>query len=381
MANRRLGLILSGVTGRIGVNQHLGRAVSALRDAPITLANGDRLELDPVLVGRNAGKLEQIASQFGIERWTTDLDAALSDSNDAVFFDSALTGVRFENVRRALVAGKHVLCDKPLAPTHAEATQLTRLAGERGLKNGVIMANLWLPGMRKLKTLVDDGFFGNVLRIRGEHGYWVFEGDQRPGQRPSWNYRKEDGGGIVLDMMCHWQYMIESLFGPIRRVTCAARTFVPKRWDEAGKPYQATADDTGAVICELESGALAQIDLSWCTRVRRDDLMVMQVDGSNGSAVTGIFNCLTQDAARTPSLVWNAEDRSVADYRAAWAPVPDLPSLGNAFKVHWELFLRHVCDDTPFAWDFAMAARGIELAEACYRSSTNYTWETLPVTQ
>ena len=380
MATRRLGLILSGVTGRIGVNQHLGRAVTALREAPITLANGDRLELDPVLVGRNADKLEEVARRFGIERWTTDFDTALSDQNDAVFFDSALTGVRFENVRRALAAGKHVLCDKPLAPTHAEATQLTRLAGEKGIKNGVMMANLWLPGMLKLKTLVEAGFFGKVLRVRGEHGYWVFDGDRRPGQRPSWNYRKEDGGGVVLDMMCHWHYMIESLFGPIRRVTCAARTFVPKRVDEAGKPYQATADDTGAVICELESGALAQIDLSWCTRVRRDDLMVMQVDGTDGSAVTGIFDCLTQNSAQTPSLVWNAEDRAAADYHAGWSPVPDPPPLGNAFKVHWELFLRHVCDDAPFPWDFAMATRGIEIAEACYRSSDNYTWETLSAT-
>jgi len=379
MATRRLGLILSGVTGRIGINQHLGRAVAAMREAPVTLANGDRLHLDPILVGRNAAKLEQVAKRFGIERWTTDLDAALSEQRDMVFFDSAATSARYSNVRRALAAGKHVLCDKPLAPTHAEALELTRMAQAAGLKNGVVMANVWLPGLRKLKTLVDAGFFGQVLRIRGEHGYWVFEGDLRPGQRPSWNYRKEDGGGIVLDMMCHWHYMLEPLFGRIRRVTCAARTFAPQRWDESGAPYAATADDTAAVICELDSGALAQIDLSWCTRVRRDDLMVMQVDGSGGSAVTGIFDCLAQHRTQTPSLVWNAEDRSAVDYRAGWLPVPDLPPLGNAFKVHWELFLRHICDDSPYAWDFSMAARGIELVEACYRSSAGYTWEVLSI--
>jgi predicted dehydrogenase len=377
MANRRLGLILSGVTGRIGVNQHLGRAVAALRETPLTLANGDRLHLDPVLVGRDVAKLEQVAKRFAIERWTTDLDAALSERRDTVFFDSAATSARYDNVRRALAAGKHVLCDKPLATTCAQALELARTAQAAGLKNGVVMANVWLPGLRKLKTLVDGGFFGRVLRIRGEHGYWVFEGDVRPGQRPSWNYRKEDGGGIVLDMMCHWHYMLEPLFGRIGRVTCAARTFAPQRRDESGAPYAATADDSAAVICELESGALAQIDLSWCTRVRRDDLMVMQVDGSGGTAVTGIFDCLTQHRTQTPSLVWNAEDRPSVDYRAAWLPVPDLPPLGNAFKVHWELFLRHVCDDTAFPWDFAMASRGIELVEACYRSSSAYTWETL----
>ena len=380
MATQRLGVILSGVTGRIGVNQHLGRALVPLRDTPIVLANGNHLVIDPVLVGRNAAKLEQVAKRFGIERWTTDLDAALSDTRDTLFFDSATTNLRFDNVRRALAAGKHVFCDKPLSPTHAQALQLTDIAQRARLKNGVVMANLWLPGLRKLKTLTDAGFFGRVLHIRGEHGYWVFEGDGRPGQRPSWNYRKHEGGGIVLDMMCHWHYMLEGLFGPIRRVTCAARSFVPRRWDENGKPYAADADDAAAILCEMASGALVQITLSWCTRVRRDDLMVMQVDGTDGSAVTGVFDCLTQHRAQTPSLVWNAEDRPAIDHRAAWLPVPDLPPLGNAFKVHWELFLRHVAEDAPYAWDFAMAARGIELAEKCYAASRNGTWETLGAT-
>jgi predicted dehydrogenase len=376
MGKRRLGVILAGATGRIGVNQHLGRALVPLRQAPIQV-NGEELALDPILVGRDPGKLQQVAARFGIERWSTDLDGALSNRDDTVFFDCAATGVRVANVRRALQAGKHVLCDKPLSPTYAEARELAKLASDARVKHGVIMANLWLPGLRKLKNLVDAGFFERVLFVRGEHGYWVFDGEQRPAQRPSWNYRKADGGGIVLDMMCHWHYMLESLFGRARRVTCATRTFLPQRRDEQGKPYAATADDTATVLCELDSGALAQINLSWTTRIRRDDLMLMQVDGTGGSAVAGVFDCLTQHRTQTPSLVWNAEDRPVIDHRAAWLAVPDLPALGNAFKVQWELFLRHVCEDAPFPWDFAMAARGIELAEKCYRSSAGYTWETL----
>jgi predicted dehydrogenase len=376
MGKRRLGVILTGATGRIGVNQHLGRSLVPLRQAPLRIG-ADELSIDPILVGRDADKLQQVAARFNIERWTTDLDSALSNRDDSVFFDCAATGVRVANVRRALQAGKHVLCDKPLSPTYAEARELVQLARDTGRKNGVIMANLWLPGLRKLKNLVDTGFFERVLFIRGEHGYWVFDGEQRPAQRPSWNYRKEDGGGIVLDMMCHWHYMLESLFGRARRVTCATRTFLPQRRDEQGKPYAATADDTATVLCELESGALAQINLSWTTRIRRDDLMVIQVDGTGGSAAAGVFDCLTQHRTQTPSLVWNAEDRPAIDHRAAWLQVPDLPALGNAFKVQWELFLRHVCEDAPFPWDFAMAARGIELVEKCYRSSEGYTWETL----
>ena len=376
MSKRRLGVILAGATGRIGVNQHLGRALVPLRQGPMRVGSED-LEIDPILVGRDAAKLQQVAARFGIARWTTDLDTALSDRDDAMFFDCAATGVRVANVRRALQAGKHVLCDKPLAPTYDEARELVSLARDTGLKNGVIMANLWLPGLRKLKTLVDAGFFERVLFIRGEHGYWVFDGIQRAGQRPSWNYRREDGGGIVLDMMCHWHYMLESLFGRVRRVTCVARNFLTERRDEQGRPYAGTADDTATVLCELDSGALAQVNLSWTTRVRRDDLMVLQVDGTGGSAVTGVFDCLTQHRTQTPALLWNAEDRPAVDHRAAWLQVPDLPPLGNAFKVQWELFLRHVCEDAPFPWNFEMAARGIELVEKCYRASQSYTWETL----
>lgn len=375
MGERRLGIILNGATGRIGVNQHLSRAVVPLRNDGIPLADGTVVRLDPILVGRNADKTRRIAERFGIERWTTDLDTALSDPKDTLFFDSAITNLRVANVRRALDAGKDVFCDKPLGERHADALALADQAERAGLHNGVTMTHLWLPGLRKLKLLTDSGFFGKVLTIKGEHGYWVFAGDGRPGQRPAWNNRREDGGGIVLDMMCHWHYLLETLFGPVRRVTCTARTFIPRRWDETGQPYDATADDTAFVLCEMESGALVQIHLAWTTRVRRDDLMLMQVDGTNGSAVVGIFDCLTQHAAQTPSVVWNAEDRVPTDHRAAWLPVADLPPVGNAFKHHWEKFIRHLHGEGDFPWNFRMAAKGIRMVEKCYRASERGTWE------
>ncbi|MBI1396389.1 MAG: gfo/Idh/MocA family oxidoreductase [Betaproteobacteria bacterium] len=374
---RRLGIILNGATGRIGTGQHLARALVPLRDEGLTLASGERVAIDPVLTGRDAGRLQRTAQRFGIERWSTDLDACLENGEDTVFFDCAATGVRHANVKRALEAGKHVFCDKPLGTTYAEASALAQLAERLDRRNGVVMANLWLPGLRKLRALVDSGFFGRVLSIRGEHGYWIFDGHARPAQRPAWNYRREDGGGIVLDMMCHWHYMLESLFGRLARVTCAARTFVPDRLDEKATPYDATAEDAAFVLCELESGAMAQVCLSWCVRVYRDDLMVMQVDGTHGSAVVGVFDCYTQHRDQTPVLLWNAEDRPDVDHRAAWLPVPDAGTTGNAFRTQWALFLRHVLEDAPFPWDFAMAARGLEVVERCYSASGAHSWETL----
>lgn len=347
---RRLGIILNGATGRIGTNQHLARALVPLREQGITLGTGERVAIDPILTGRDAGRVRATAARFGIERWSTDPDTCLGDANDAVYFDCAATGVRHVNVKRALEAGKHVFCDKPLGTTYAEAAELAALAQARGLRNGVVMANLWLPGLRKLRQLVDAGFFGRVLSIRGEHGYWIFDGHTRPAQRPSWNYRREDGGGIVLDMMCHWHYMLESLFGRLSRVTCASRTFLPDRCDEAGRPYAATADDGAFVLCEMASGAIAQVCLSWCVRVHRD---------------------------QTPPLLWNAEDRPDVNHRAAWLPTAEAGVAGNAFRTQWELFLRHVLGDAAFPWDFAMAARGMEVVERCYDASAAFSWEKL----
>lgn len=378
MTTRRLGIILNGVSGRIGSNQHLPHGIVAHRQNPIRLRNGDEVLLDPIVVSRDVERARECARRFGIERWSADLDAVLSDTAYSLFFDAAITRLRGGNVRKALLAGKDVLCDKPLAATHAEALELMQLAQSRAARNGVMMTHLWLPGMRKLQALKDAGFFGRVLLIKGEHGYWVFEGDaHRPGQRPSWNNRKEEGGGIVLDMMCHWHYLLETLFGRVRRVTCAARVAIPARRDEANRPYDVTAEDTAMVICELADGTLAQICLTWCTRVRRDELMALQVDGSHGSAVAGIIDCYTQHRDQTPAVVWSADTRTGVDHRQSWLATPDLPAGGNPFKIHWEAFIRHVMEDAPFPWDFARAARGLELVDLCYRSAEQGTWESM----
>lgn len=378
MATRRLGIILNGVTGRIGSNQHLPRGIVAHREQPIRLRNGDEVLLDPILISRDAARAQATAERFGIGQWGTDLDAALSDARYSLFFDASITQQRAGNVRRALEAGKDVLCDKPLATSHAEAQALVALARGKGARNGVMMTHLWLPGMRKLRALKDAGFFGRVLLIKGEHGYWVFEGDaHRPGQRPSWNNLRAHGGGIVLDMVCHWHYLLETLFGKVRRVTCAARTAISRRLDEQGVSYAPDADDTALVMCEMEDGTLAQICLTWCTRVRRDDLMSLQVDGTQGSAVAGIIDCYTQHRDQTPAVVWNAEMRTGVDHRQAWLPTPDLPGTENAFKIHWAHFIRHLMDGGDFPWDFALAARGLEMVDLCYRSAAHGTWESM----
>jgi len=376
---RRIGIIMNGVTGRMGANQHLLRSIAAIRaDGGIQLPDGDVLVPDPLLVGRDPAKLEALAARAGGAPWTTDLDAALGDSAFEVYFDAQTTALRAPAVRRAIEAGRHVYCEKPSAATAGEALDLYRRAKAAGLRHGVVQDKLWLPGIRALRELVVRGFFGRVLSVRGEFGYWVFEGDTVPAQRPSWNYRAEDGGGIIADMFAHWRYVLDDVVGRVTAVSCRGARHIERRWDEAGRPYDATADDAAYATFELEGGILAQFNSSWCVRVRRDDLLTVQVDGTAGSAVAGLRDCWIQPASATPRPVWNPDVASGADYRADWERVPEPAVHTNAFRAQWELFLRHVARGEPFPWDLLAGAKGVQLAELGLESWRTRAWVNVP---
>jgi predicted dehydrogenase len=378
MAQQRLGIIMNGVTGRMGMNQHLIRSIVAIRkQGGVTLSNGDRVMPDPILVGRNADKIERLAKQHGIERWTTNLKQALKDPKDTVFFDAATTQMRAGLVRQAIEAGKHIYCEKPSADNLKDALEVAKLAKKAGIKHGVVQDKLFLPGLLKLKMLRDSGFFGKILSVRGEFGYWVFEGDWQPAQRPSWNYRLKDGGGIILDMLCHWRYVLDNLFGEVKSVSCLGATHIPKRWDENGKPYKADADDAAYATFQLEGGVIAQMNSSWTTRVRRDDLVTFHVDGTLGSAVAGLQKCYSQARVNTPRPVWNPDVPQPINFFDTWAEVPDT-GTDNGFKIEWEMFIRHVCEDAPFRWTLLEGAKGVQLAEAGLKSWKERRWIDIP---
>ena len=376
----RLGIILHGVTGRMGYNQHLVRSILAIRDqGGITLKSGERLEIDPIIVGRNRDKIEQLARRHGIARWSTDLDAALAGPNDQIFFDAGTTLMRAELIGKALDAGKHVYCEKPISDDLRTAVKLARKARASGLKHGVVQDKLFLPGLRKLALLKDSGFFGKILSVRGEFGYWVFEGDWGvPAQRPSWNYRKKDGGGIILDMLCHWRYVLDNLFGEVKAVSCLGATHIPSRIDEAGRPYECDTDDAAYATFELEGGVIAQINSSWVVRVRRDDLVTFQVDGTHGSAVAGLTKCWTQHRVNTPKPVWNPDQPQTIDFYKTWDEVPDTQLFDNGFKAQWEMFLRHVAEDAPWPYGLEAGAKGVQLAELGLKSWAERRWLDVP---
>jgi len=379
MAERRLGIIMNGVTGRMGMNQHLVRSIVAIRkQGGVALADGERVMPEPILIGRNADKVRALAQAHGIGRFGTDLDAALANPDDTVFFDAATTQGRPGLLRRAIAAGKHVYCEKPIATNLAEALDLARAADRAGIKHGVVQDKLFLPGLLKLAMLRDAGFFGRMLSVRGEFGYWVFEGDLQPIQRPSWNYRAEDGGGIVLDMLCHWRYVLDNLFGEVKSVCCLGATHIPERWDEQGRKYLATADDAAYAMFELANGVIATINSSWCTRVRRDDLVTFHVDGTLGSAVAGLTDCLTQSRVNTPKPVWNPDLRQAIDFFGGWQQVPDTTTYENGFKTQWEHFIRHVVADTPFKWTLREGAKGLQLVECAQASWKERRWVDVP---
>jgi predicted dehydrogenase len=375
----KVGIIMNGVTGRMGLNQHLRRSIHAImQQGGIKISDTETIMPQPLLVGRNAAKLEAIAKEFGQLAWTTDLNAALADPQYSIYFDAQTTDRRVDAVRRAIDAGKQIYCEKPTATNLADAIDLYKRAEDAGVKHGVVQDKLWLPGMLKLRTLRELGFFGRILSIRGEFGYWVFEGDNISAQRPSWNYRKEDGGGIILDMLCHWRYVLDNLFGEVKAVSCLGATHIPRRWNEAGEPYDCTADDSAYATFELEGGVIAQINSSWGVRVRRDDLLTLQVDGTKGSAVAGLRHCWIQHYGATPRPVWNPDVESPLNYFEGWQQVPEQETFDNAFKRQWELFLRHVIKDEPFRWGLLEGAKGVQLAEKGLESWRKRTWVDVP---
>jgi predicted dehydrogenase len=378
MTTHRIGVIMNGVTGRMGTRQHLVRSILAIRQqGGVLLPDGSRAMPDPILVGRNAGRLEALAREYGLARWSTDLAACLANPDDSVYFDAQTTRLREQGLRAAVAAGKHVYCEKPIATDLATAVDLARLAKKAGVKNGVVQDKLFLPGLVKLRRLVASGFFGRIIAVRGEFGYWVLE-DAQPVQRPSWNYKAEEGGGIILDMFAHWRYVLDELIAPVQAVSCFGVRHIEQRLDEQGRPYTCTAEDAAYATFALAGGIPAQFNSSWCVRVYRDELLTIQVDGTEGSAVAGLRECRTQHRVNTPKAIWNPDIANPLRFRDQWLDVPDITEPDNAFKVQWELFLRHVAADTPFPWDLMEGAKGVQLAELARQSWQERRWVDVP---
>jgi predicted dehydrogenase len=379
MKTHTVGIIMNGVTGRMGTNQHLIRSICAIiSQGGVSLGPNETIMPDPVLVGRNENKLKKLCERTGIKKYTTDLDSVLEDSAYSIYFDAQTTGRRADAVKKAAAAGKHIYCEKPTAVSTEVALEIADYCEKAGVKNGVVQDKLWLPGLMKLQRLKEQGFFGKILSVRGEFGYWVFEGHTIPAQRPSWNYRKEDDGGMIVDMLCHWRYVLDNLFGEVKAVSCLGATHIPERIDEEGKPYTCTADDAAYATFELEGDIIAHFNSSWVTRVDRDDLLTLHVDGTHGSAVAGLRNCKVQHYGSTPKPVWNPDIDQPIDFRGGWQDVPNQEDYDNAFKVQWELFLKHVVADTPFRWSLREGAKGVQLAELGLESWAKRQWLEVP---
>ncbi len=379
MKIHKVGIVMNGVTGRMGTHQHLMRSiVEIIKQGGVVVGPDEVIIPDPVLVGRNLSKLEKLRSMSGVEKVTTDLDKVLSDSAYSVYFDAQTTGRRAGAVKKAVAAGKHIFCEKPTATNTETAMKLYGICEKAGVKHGVVQDKLWLPGLRKLKRLIESGFFGKILSVQGEFGYWVFEGDTIPAQRPSWNYRKEDSGGMIMDMLPHWRYVLDNIIGNIKAVSCLGATHIPERVDENGNPYKCTADDAAYTTFELEGGIVAHFNSSWVVRVRRDDLLTIQINGTKGSAVAGLRECYIQHYGNTPKPVWNPDIDQPINFYEGWARVPDQEQYDNAFKIQWELFLKHVVKNEPFPWDLKEGAKGVQLAEKGLESWKKRRWIDVP---
>ena len=377
MVDRRIGVIINGATGRMGTTQHMANLLAIAAEGGLKLRNGNRLVPDLLLVGRDAGRLAALAATHGGLRWTTNLGEALAGPDD-IFMDCAATGDRPARVRQAIAVGKHIHIEKPIASTVDEAMELARLANKAGVKHGVIQDKLFLPGFAKLLFVKNADFFGRVLSIKIDAGSWIFDGTTQECQRPSWNYKRAEGGGIALDMMAHWRYMVDRLAAPITGVSAVMSTAIPQRIDEKGQPYTVDVEDTSHALLKLAGGAVGVITNSWATRVRRDDTMVVQIDGTAGSAVAGRMRCFTQSAVNTPEAFFGGGRPANMDFFAQWQEVPDTLPIKNPFRHCWEAFLRHVGEDAPYVPTLLEGAKAVQLAELAYRSVAEGRWMAVP---
>ena len=389
MEIKRIGIIMNGVTGRMGTNQHLARSITAIiKQGGIKVNNDLTLMPDPILTGRRDYALKALAEKYGNEargeayKYTTDVQGALDGKHGdyEIFFDASGTLQRANFIEMAVKAGKAIYCEKPTAVETKEAVRLAKLVADAGLKNGVVQDKLWLPGFRKIKMLKELGFFGKILSVKGDFGYWVFTGmdyDQ-PAQRPSWNYRAEDGGGMMIDMFCHWRYVIDHVFGPVKSLVSYGAIDLDERRAEDGTPFKCTADDSAYAMFLLEDDTMVQFNSSWCTRVRRDDLLTVHVDGVKGSAVAGLREVKIQSAANTPKPIWNPDIAQPIDFLAGWEDVPNNTEYDNAFKIQWELFIRHVALDEEWNYSLMEGAKGVQLAELGMESWKERKWVDVP---
>ncbi|MCX6142708.1 MAG: Gfo/Idh/MocA family oxidoreductase [Ignavibacteriales bacterium] len=372
---RNIGIIMNGVTGRMGTRQHLERSILAIRQqGGLKTKSGMVIMPDPILLGRNEEKLKALADSYALKRYSTDIDGCLADPYNEIYFDAQTTSLRAKSVLKAVAAGKAIYSEKPVASNLAEALNLCRAIKAAGMKNGVVQDKLWLPGLLKLKHLIDSDVLGQILSVRGEFGYWVFDGKGQPCQRPSWNYRGEDGGGIIADMLCHWRYIVDNMFAPVRSVSCLGATHVGSRIDEVGKEYRCTAEDAAYATFLCDKGIVCHFNSSWAVRVRRDDLLTLQVDGTNGTAIAGLQKCFFQGAGATPTCVWDPDSENPANYFEGWQEVQPNQKFENAFRIEWEFFLKHVIDNEPFPWTFVEGAKGIQLADLALKSWAERKW-------
>ena len=380
MATRELGIILHGATGGICSFQHLRNSLVPIIGEGGLEVGGGRILPKLLLVGRNEERLAKLAAEQGGLPWTTNLESALENPAYPVFFDAAATHLRVDVLKRAIAAGKHIYTEKPVAPSVQEGMQLLRATQAKGLKHGAVEDKLFLPGFLKLRRVVESGFLGRVIGFQINFGWWVFDGIEAESQRPSWNYRKAGGGGLISDMHPHWRYIVEGTLGPIARVAALSWTGQTERADEAGDRFHVDVEDNAHTLLELESGARGAILSSWSTRVRREDLVTFLVDGTEGSAMAGLRRCWKQAAGDTPLVRGflmgrDADTMDVSvDYRENWREEPDVEPYKNPYRYGWERFIHHVAGDEPFYADLSAGIRDVRLAEACLQSAQEGGW-------
>ena len=279
-----------------------------------------------------------------------------------ILFDAAATKQRVSTLTKAIAAGKHIYSEKPVALSVADGMALLTAARARNLKHGAVEDKIFLPGLQKLSAarraeilrprhrLSPRFRLVGVRRIRA----------QKPAAKlelPAKRCRRSHHGYVSALALRRSKAFSARSVG----LWHATATAIPQRADESGTRYDVDVDDTSLTLAELENGAVGTIACSWATRVRRDDLLTFQIDGTSGSAVAGLHRCWAQSAGDTPEVRHINPMVDIGfDYRRDWKEVPGLAAYANPYRVGWDRFLKHIVTGEPLASDLSAGIRDVQ---------------------
>jgi len=325
------------------------------------------------------------ALRIGYQRWTTDPGEVIEAEDVDIVHICTPNHLHFDALRRAIAAGKHIYCDKPVTATLEEADALARLLPAYRQKGQVALQYRFFPATLKAKQLVQSGFLGPVTHFRG---LYLHSGSADPARAVNWKSTAAAGGGVIRDLGAHIVDLLWWLVGPFQAVTCVDRIWSAQRpdADHPGQMLTVDAEEGAAALARCADGAFGVIEVSKIATGAEDELR-FEIHGERGAVRFNLMdpNFLEVYDARRPDGDLGG-DRGwqriacVQKYpRPAAFPGPKFTLGWIRGHVHsLYAFLRAIADDAEPSPSLTEGLHLQRVLEAIRESAASRTWVHLP---